>query len=168
MIKKLLKITRINTKESYHRPGSHRCLKNILLNLSTKSQPTPSNQCHNIKHHPYKLNELYVKNIPNTFNSSQVLNIFKQYKSIKFVSFINESKQINANKRSIKTAIIQTLSGYIASQILKTMNNYEIYSHEVHKHILSIGYNRIQQCGFNYCFVTYFVYMLYYNMQTTK
>eukprot|EP01084_Bolivina_argentea_P268444 455931_1 len=125
-----------------------------MLDLSIASPPTKAGKCFTIQHHPYKLNELCVNNIPYNYNESQVLQIFNKYKSIKIISFINQIKTLH--NRPCKIAVIQTSSGYVASQILQEMNNHEIYSYGRNKHVLSIRYNRIQSCGFNYCFHTSF------------
>eukprot|EP01084_Bolivina_argentea_P268443 455930_1 len=112
-----------------------------MLDLSIASPPTKAGKCFTIQHHPYKLNELCVNNIPYNYNESQVLQIFNKYKSIKIISFINQIKTLH--NRPCKIAVIQTSSGYVASQILQEMNNHEIYSYGRNKHVLSIRYNRI-------------------------
>eukprot|EP01084_Bolivina_argentea_P268442 455929_1 len=105
--KKLLKIENISKKNSFKQGGSHQCLNNKLY-LPTTSTPKTSNQCPDIHHHPYKLNELVIKNVPYNYNESQVLQIFNKYKSIKLICFINQAK--NKADRPCKTAVIQTSS----------------------------------------------------------
>eukprot|EP01084_Bolivina_argentea_P251745 422354_1 len=143
--KSLLHITNIKTKQSIQKSGSHRCLNNIQLSLSTSIPPQRGRQCPDFRHHPLKLNELYVNNIPSEYNEYQVLNIFNQYSaSIKFIRF-NPSVD-----PTTKTAIIQTNSAYTASEIIKPMGKYACYSNKNQKHTLTIGYNRIETCGFTY------------------
>ncbi len=75
----LLYIDTIISKNNVQAKGSHRCLESIFLNLSTLSPPTRAGKCMDFNHHPPKLNELYINNIPSNYTGEKLRELFQNY-----------------------------------------------------------------------------------------
>eukprot|EP01083_Nonionella_stella_P276003 937559_1 len=142
--KGLLSIVNIKTKNSQQLKASHRCVDGIL-NLSTKMSPQRAPKCPNFAHHPYKLNQLLIKNIPQTYDTYTVQDLFRDYKSM--ITDI-QLRQNGTNK----TASVMLHSPNDGQAIITAFNGLKVYESNERSRCLrlSIHYKRVEPCGFTY------------------